>query len=84
VRRKGPKWDDIKPGSNRIEERQIDGYRRRDSRPGKSRIEIKCPFCQIYLWAYVWSLSGGGKRCDCGALIGGSGNVYHFIDRSQT
>lgn len=30
---------------------------------GKSRVLIECPFCKGQFWAYVWSLSGSGKRC---------------------
>lgn len=29
-----------------------------------------CPFCGNEIKAYLWSLSGGGKRCLCGAIFG--------------
>jgi hypothetical protein len=35
---------------------------------GRSRIGIECPFCKARVVAYVWSLAGSGKRCECGAL----------------
>lgn len=37
---------------------------------GRSYIKVPCPFCGIILKAYVWSMAGCGKRCDCGAIIG--------------
>lgn len=47
-------------------------------RPSSRTVYIDCPFCRAEVKAYVWSLCGGGKRCDCGALFGGWGNAYHF------
>ncbi len=44
------------------------------SEMGKRRIEIECPFCFQEFWAFVWSLSGSGKRCpNCGAMHSGHG-----------
>jgi hypothetical protein len=37
---------------------------------------IECPFCNDDVKAYLWSLSGGGKRCACGAIIRTGGNAY--------
>ncbi len=35
---------------------------------GKTRSLIECPFCGEPVWAYHWSLAGGGKKCpNCGA-----------------
>lgn len=34
---------------------------------------IQCPFCLRSVRAYVWSLAGSGKRCECGALLHGDG-----------
>ena len=43
----------------------------------RSSIVIRCPFCGQQFTAYVWSLSGGGKKCpDCGAMHGSSGTAY--------
>lgn len=80
---KGPTWNEVHDPKlgNRIESRQIEGYKRKESRAGKTRVLLSCPFCQGDLWAYVWSLSGGGKRCDCGALAGADGTFHHFADR---
>ena len=36
---------------------------------GRSHIWLNCPFCKASVKAYVWSLAGGGKRCECGAHI---------------
>jgi len=59
--------------SNSTETRQIDGYVRKWSEMGKTRIEVVCPFCKGHLIAYVWSLNGSGKKCSCGAKMDGSG-----------
>ena len=31
---------------------------------GKSTVDVLCPFCKEKTTAFVWSLSGGGKRCE--------------------
>jgi hypothetical protein len=39
------------------------------SEMGRSRIEVTCPFCDALFYAYIWSISGGGKKCPgCGAM----------------
>jgi len=38
---------------------------------GKSTVDIDCPYCGETITAYVWSLSGTGKKCPCGALHNG-------------
>lgn len=35
---------------------------------GKSKAKLDCPFCGLTATVYIWSLSGSGKRCECGAL----------------
>jgi len=36
---------------------------------GKSYIYITCPFCSTKVRAFIWSLSGGGKKCpECKAI----------------
>jgi hypothetical protein len=46
---------------------------RRESRMGRSKIWLVCPCCGSEVIAYVWSLSGSGKRCECGAMHGSLG-----------
>ena len=42
-------------------------------------VYFNCPFCGIEVKAYVWSLTGGGKNCQCGALFTGrSGRAYRW------
>ena len=36
---------------------------------GRTSILIECPFCLGRVRAYLWSLSGCGKRCSCGAMF---------------
>lgn len=45
---------------------------RKVSRPSRSSVDIKCPFCGTVTTAYIWSLYGSGKRCHgprCSALF---------------
>lgn len=44
----------------------------RRSEMGRSRVLIRCPFCLSQFWAYIWSISGGGKRCECCGSMHGS------------
>lgn len=41
----------------------------------KRVVWFACPFCGAEVKAYVWSLSGRGKRCECGA--------FHFVGASE-
>ena len=50
---------------------------------GRSRVYISCPFCHSTVKAYLWSLSGSGKRCDCGALFGARGIAYRLSGESD-
>lgn len=42
---------------------------------GRSYCYITCPFCSAVVKAYIWSLNGSGKKCNCGALHGGWGQT---------
>lgn len=56
----------------------------RRSQMGKTRVQIECPFCGHQFWAYVWSISGGGKRCEnkaCGAKHTSWGVAYPVAGR---
>jgi hypothetical protein len=35
---------------------------------GRTVVAILCPFCGVTTEAYLWSLAGSGKRCECGAV----------------
>lgn len=37
------------------------------SEMGRSYDYITCPFCQVEVKVYLWSLAGSGKKCPCGA-----------------
>jgi hypothetical protein len=44
---------------------------------GKTRIKIECPFCCATFWAFIWSISGHGKKCtNCGAMHASFGGAY--------
>lgn len=48
---------------------------------GKTTCEIICPFCEWRVIAFVWSLSGSGKKCPrCGALHGSTGSSIKNSD----
>lgn len=64
-------WKDI--GSPDAERREYTVIGRHDA-VGRTTLRIICPFCNGTLTAYLWSLSGCGKRCDCGALLGRLGS----------
>lgn len=79
---KGPRFIDT-PDRDLVESRRYEVGRRREA-VGKTTIEIRCPFCERTTDVYVWSLSGGGKRCGCGALFGSTGFAYHWAVPSDT
>ena len=50
------------------------------SRFGRSYCHITCPFCGCECQAYIWSLSGGGKRCPkCRAYHTAGGYTFNDI-----
>lgn len=85
---KGPTWAQVgeifHDARNDILEREVK-YLRTSPEHGRTRLLLECAFCGFELWAYQWSLCGGGKRCDCGAIIGSDGKEYHFasVDHRQ-
>jgi hypothetical protein len=72
-------WADCTPGSNSVEQREYvaSSYHPRPS--GKSYYIIRCPFCKADMKAFAWSIRGGGKRCDCGAMLGSGGTAYKKV-----
>lgn len=46
------------------------------ARVGRTSLDIRCPFCEQRVTAFLWSLSGGGKRCDCGAIFSARNTAY--------
>ena len=40
------------------------------SEVGRTAVWLTCPWCQTRVDAFLWSLAGSGKRCQCGALCG--------------
>lgn len=70
-------------GTNRIEMREWISRGYRSAANGRSTVTIECPFCHAMSYAAVWSLRGGGKRCegiDCGAFFDGYGNAARLHD----
>lgn len=50
------------------EEKREYTYRPGRSEMGRSSVIITCPFCHGEIEAFVWSMAGIGKRCNCGAI----------------
>jgi hypothetical protein len=73
---RGPRWADV--GAAGVVSREITEIGRERSRMGRSTIDVRCPFCSLWVTAYKWSMAGGGKRCACGALLGWHGQAHHF------
>lgn len=78
--RRGPTWAET--GGPGVERRTYE-TRGGSSRNGRSTVVIVCPWCTAHVTAYLWSLAGGGKRCDCGALFGSTGTATHWQEVSR-
>lgn len=48
---------------------------------GRATVYIVCPFCKVEVTAYIWSLAGGGKKCDCGAIHINNGMTYPVLKK---
>jgi len=59
--------DQNKPNCERLKYKV---HRRGLESPSSRVIWFDCPWCGNEVKAYVWSLCGGGKRCECGAIFG--------------
>ena len=44
---------------------------------------IYCPFCGDEIRAYLWSLAGGGKRCECGAIFSARGMASRRVETCE-
>lgn len=53
-------------------------------RPSSRIVYIECPFCKDEVKCYVWSISGGGKRCGCGALLSSTGEAHKMPERKPS
>ncbi len=59
----------------------------RTGRRTQKTITAVCPFCQAEVRIFVWSLSGGGKLCTCGAKFqrnGQAGKIVELIELTKT
>lgn len=59
-------------GTPGCERREFTVHRTGLERPSSLTWYFNCPWCGLEVKAYVWSISGGGKRCHCGAIFGAS------------
>lgn len=72
------RWADCVEGSNRVEVRDYAASRGHARASGRSFMIISCPFCGANVKAFIWSIRGGGKRCDCGAMHSWIGHTYRI------
>lgn len=72
------RFQDCAPGANNVETAQWTCDGDHPQANGRTYTYITCPFCRASVRAYIWSLTGGGKRCTCGALHGGRGQSYRW------
>lgn len=75
---KGPTHDQRAKIPEQIEARPYTVKHETLEPPSSIVLWIECPFCRADVKAYKWSISGGGKRCQCGALLTRLGNAYHW------
>lgn len=80
--KKGPTHDDLTQRKGEIETRPYVVKHESLERPSSVVYLIDCPFCQQEVKAYLWSISGGGKRCKCGALLTRRGDAHHWKEAS--
>ena len=87
AKKKGPTFEQAgrffrkDPDAPEIETKEYTVHRTGLQPPSSNISYFYCPFCGDEVKAYVWSICGGGKRCDCGALFGAHGVGYHFKER---
>lgn len=73
-----PTFDEAARHPERFESRLFQVKRRGLEPPSSVTLYFDCPFCGSEIKAYLWSLSGGGKKCGCGALFTASGKARHY------
>ena len=61
-------WTEVHQNKTQIETREFKATKKTPE-VGHTYFLIKCPFCDSLIKAFVWSLAGTGKSCDCGALF---------------
>mgnify|MGYP003123720655 FL=1 len=83
MKKKGPTHDDRAQHADRIEARRYTVKREGLEPPSSVVHYIDCPFCHQEVKAYLWSISGSGKRCQCGAMLSRLGNAYHWKETTQ-
>lgn len=74
---KGPRWTDVHQRRDLVDSREY-ATLWTTSGMGTSSVTLRCPFCSGRVVAYIWSLAGRGKRCECGALYGSVGLAHHW------
>lgn len=77
-RRKGPRSEDWLRTPEKVDERVFQVKSERLEPPSSVVWYFTCPFCTSEVKAYLWSLSGGGKRCECGAYFNRMGQARHW------
>lgn len=83
MKKKGPKHDQLTQLKDAISTLPFEVEAETLERPSSRVLWIRCPHCHDLEKAYLWSISGGGKRCQCGALLTRSGDAHHWKKGAQ-
>jgi len=67
--------------NNRLINRRHEGSYHYSGSHGRSTCKIDCPYCGSTVTCFIWSLSGGGKACYCGAVLGSSRSAFVEVER---
>lgn len=82
--RKGPTFSDAWQQPDAVEMREYRAHCESMEPPSSIVLYFHCPFCRSEVKAYLWSLSGSGKRCDCGAMFSSRGYGIHWKEGGGT
>lgn len=80
---KGPTRDDVIKRKSEISTLPFEVEAETLEPPSSRVLWMHCPHCSIFLKVYLWSISGGGKRCQCGALLTRHGDAHHWKEAAQ-
>jgi hypothetical protein len=65
------------------EERKFTVHKTGLEHTSSNTVYFDCPWCKREIKAYVWSICGGGKRCECGAIFSSRGVGYKLIELTE-
>lgn len=81
-KQKGPTFNERVQFPEQIEKRYFEVHDSGLEHRSSNVIYLFCPFCDREIKAYLWSLHGSGKRCECGAIFNSLGMAQHWRNRN--